>query len=198
RQTSLQVGQSVASVLASRGIFDPVIDFQKDAKRLSGDRYYDHNNPEIKLFTPLGITLKAGVENNIGKYLNPELTNGVLSYAGVEIPVLQGLLIDKKRAALRQAEIIVNQTEEERRAILNDLYLNAITDYWYWTAAYRELQIIDQNLEIALQRLELTRVLFTNGEKAAADTTEAAGQVLALQLQQSAAVQEFQKAGVNL
>jgi outer membrane protein TolC len=198
RQANLRIDQSVASVLSAKGIFDPVIDYQHNAKVFAGDDYYNYNNPELKLFTPLGISIKAGAENNLGKYINPEFTRGTLSYAGIEMPVLRGLLIDKKRAALKQAEIFVNQAETEKQAMLNDLYLDAITDYWLWAAAYQELQVVNQNLQVAEERFELTRILFANGENSAGDTTEALGQIFSLQLQQAAMLQQYQKTGINL
>ncbi|MGR3810205.1 TolC family protein [Jiulongibacter sp. NS-SX5] len=191
KQAELKIAQSSAEVLASKGIFDPLLTYERKSKELEGKRYYLHDTPELSLFTPLGIKVKTGIETNGGQYLNPEYTNGVLTYAGVELPVLRGLLIDKKRATLQKAQIYQQSAEVERRSILNDLYIDALNTYWEWAAAYMSMSLLQRNLENAEERLELTTVLFENGDKARIDTVEAYGQVLNLQLQMVALNQVY-------
>lgn len=198
KQADLRIGQSAAEVLSSQGIFDPVLSYSRDDKKLSGDRYYRYDQPELSLFTPLGIKVKTGFENSAGQYLNPQATPGVLSYAGLEVPVLRGLLLDKKRATLQKARIYRQSADVEKRSMINDLYVEALGTYWDWAAAYKQLTVLEQNLGNARRRLELTRILFENGDKALADTVEAAGQVIALELEITAMRQEFVKKGIGL
>ncbi|WP_304238690.1 TolC family protein [Jiulongibacter sediminis] len=198
KQADLRIGQSAAEVLSSKGIFDPVFAYDRDEKRLSGDQYYRYDQPELSLFTPLGIKVKTGIESSGGEYLNPQRTPGVLSYAGVELPVLRGLLLDKKRATLQKARIYQQSADVEKRSMINDLYVQALGTYWDWAAAFKQLTVLEQNLENARKRLELTKVLFENGDKALADTVEAAGQVIALELDITSVRQEFLKKGVGL
>jgi outer membrane protein TolC len=198
KQADLRIRQSVAEVLSSKGIFDPVLSYDRDEKRLSGDRYYRYDQPEISVFTPLGIKLKTGFENSGGEYLNPQQTPGILSYAGLELPVLKGLLLDKKRATLQKARIYQQSADVEKRSMINDLYVEALSIYWDWAAAFKQMNVLEQNLENARRRLELTKILFENGDKALADTVEAAGQVIALELETTSVRQEFMKKGVGL
>ncbi len=198
KTAGLRIDQMASKVLAGKGIFDPTLTYNQDKKTLDGTSYYNHSNPELKVLTPVGIKVKAGIENNTGKYLNPELTNGVMSYAGVEIPVLKGLLIDEQRVVLQMARIMESQSEVERRAALNRLYEQAIETYVDWAGYYLVLGQLRDNFLRAQEYFSLTKNLFENGDKSAADTTEAYSQVLAMRVQLAETQMNFQKAGVEL
>ena len=187
----LKINQAEAAILASKGIFDPTLKYFQEKKTLGGDNYYNHQNADLSLYTPLGITVKAGVENNLGKYLNPELTKGTLSYLGIEIPVLKGLLIDEKRAELRQARVALENAGLERRLMLNQVLYEAMDAYIDWATAYAELQFLNNSIEIAQNTLTMTRQSFFNGDYAAMDTTEAYGQVLSIELSREQATQNY-------
>jgi hypothetical protein len=136
KQAQLRVDMSGAEFFAAKGVFDPVLTNESAQKTLDGKNYYNYQDTELKVYTPIGLTAKTGIERSSGSFTVDERTVGNLGYIGLEMPILKGLLIDYQRAALKQARIYQSQTEEEKRAVLNDLYLNAIEEYWQWTAAF--------------------------------------------------------------
>lgn len=187
----LKINIAEAELLASKGIYDPILKYNQENKTLAGDKYYNYQNPDLSLYTPLGITIKTGVENSYGSYINPERTKGTLSYLGLEIPVLKGLLIDEKRAALRQSRIAIENAGLERTLLLNQVLFEAMDAYIDWAAAYAELQFLNNAIEIADNNLTMTRQSFLNGDFAAMDTTEAYGQVMSIELSREQAKQNY-------
>lgn len=198
KQATFRIDQSKAMVMSSKGIFDPTISYENDQKTLDGKSYYNYQNSTLKVFTPIGLSLKGGIEQSNGNFLNPELTKGNLSYVGVEMPLLKGLLTDYKRTALKQAMIFQSQTELERKNTINDLYIEAIETYINWAGSFQNLQLIAQNIENARSRQKLQVIAFDNGDKAAADTLEAFAQVQNLELILQDAVYQYQNSKLGL
>ena len=198
KQATFRIDQSKAMVMSSKGIFDPTISYENDQKTLDGKSYYNYQNSTLKVFTPIGLSLKGGIEQSNGNFLNPELTKGNLSYVGVEMPLLKGLLTDYKRTELKQAMIFQSQTELERKNTINDLYIEAIETYINWAGSFQNLQLIAQNIENARSRQKLQVIAFENGDKAAADTLEAFAQVQNLELILQDAVYQYQNSKLGL
>jgi outer membrane protein TolC len=198
KQANLIIESAAASLLAAKGGFDPVASYELDDKTLDGTRYYRYNNAGIKIPTPIGIDVKAGFENSSGTYKNPELTTGVASYLGVEIPLLNGLLMDKKRAALKQAKIYESQSEQEKVAMINDLLYDAYSTYWEWTGSYRLYRIFRNYAEVSSRRLELVKTSFRNGGLAMADTIEAHAQWQSFILAEKEALLELNNKTLDL
>ncbi len=198
RQADLKLIQAQSSVLASKGAFDPIFQFSNENKTFDGVNYFNHLNPELKIQTRLGLTVKTGIEKSSGYYLNPELTNGSMTYLGIEMPILQGLLLDKERAELRKAEIYRQQSDEVRRSMLNDLVLDALGSYWEWTGTYAIQNIYSNNLENAERRFLLIKNAFENGDRSMMDTLEAYTQLQNIQLQKNEADLAFALATVDL
>jgi outer membrane protein TolC len=198
KQAQLRVDMSAAEFFAAKGVFDPILTNETAKKTLDGKNYYNYQDTELKVYTPIGLTAKTGIEKSAGMYTSNERTIGNLGYIGLEMPVLKGLLIDYKRAALKQAAIYQRQSEEEKRQTLNDLYLDAIQDYWHWTAAYQNLDLLNQNLGNAKNRLDLLRIAFQNGDKSMNDTLEAYTQVQNIELLYQEAQLEAQTSAISL
>ena len=95
KQANLQTQFADAELLAAKGAFDPTIAIGADRKTFDGSNYYFHTNPELKIPTPIGIDVKTGIENNGGNNLANEISSGKTSYAGVEVALVKGLLIDQ-------------------------------------------------------------------------------------------------------
>ncbi len=161
-----------AGIQIAKGSFDPIIDVETTAKTFDGKNYYRYNNGEIKIPLPVG-DFKTGIENNAGQFLNSEVTRGRSSYAGVEIPLAKNLLIDKRRAALQQARIALNENRQQRDMMMNDLLLDAYISYNDWAGAYKLYNIFSEYVAVSTARLKLVKIGFTNGDRAAMDTTEA-------------------------
>jgi outer membrane protein TolC len=198
KQAQMRVNMSKAEFFAAKGVFDPVLVNETSQKTLDGKNYYGYQDTELKVYTPIGLSAKTGIEKSAGMFTSNERTIGNLGYIGIEMPVLKGLLIDYQRATLRQADIYQKQSEEERRKTLNDLYLQAIEEYWQWTAAYQNFDLLNQNLVNAQNRLDLLRIAFQNGDKSMNDTLEAHTQVQNIQLLNQEARMEAQTAAIGL
>ncbi len=198
KQADLLTQKAAADLLTARGAFDPVLEAGTTAKTLDGVNYYQYTNPGLKIPTGTPINLKAGYEKSDGLYINPERTRGVASYLGVEISLLNGLLTDKKRTALRQAGIYRQLTAQERLLMINDLIFDARTSYWEWAGAWYLYSIYTNYIEVAAKRTRLIGISFRNGERAMADTMEAWAQLQNVRLLQAGARMELNKKKLEL
>jgi outer membrane protein TolC len=198
KQANNIVLQADANRMIANGAFDPIVDVNSDQKNLQGIQYYNYNNAELKYNTPIGIGVKTGVENVGGVYSNTEFTKGTASYIGLEVQVLKGLLIDKNRAALRKAKVMQQQSVQEKNAIRNDLLFDAYVSYWQWAAQYQLYQIYDGYVQNAKQRFELVKLSYIQGDRAQADTVEAATQLQSFELMQTEAMLQLQNASFEL
>ncbi|TVP44479.1 MAG: TolC family protein [Mongoliibacter sp.] len=179
-------------LLSARGGFDPVAFMDINAKRYNETDYYDRRTAGVVVPTWGGVELKGVGEQNRGAFLNPEqrVPDSGLLALGASVNVGQGLFIDRRRAALRQAQIYRDATRAERELILNDLYLDATDSYWQWAADYNNLQVVSEGLRLAEMRFEMIKESFIQGDFPAIDTVEAYTQVMDRQYR-------FQQAEIN-
>ena len=125
RQAALWVDEAKARLLSVRGNFDPIISVDNDRKKFNQNDYFNYFNSELVVPTWMGIKLYGGIENNTGDFINTERTLNKSSYAGVSVPLLRDLILDQRRAVLRQAKLFTLQSSAERRLQINDLLLEA-------------------------------------------------------------------------
>ncbi|PRY90772.1 TolC family protein [Mongoliibacter ruber] len=179
-------------LLAARGGFDPVAFMDVNAKRFNDTDYYDRRTAGVVVPTWGGVELKGIGEQNRGAFLNPEqrVPDSGLLALGASVNIGQGLFIDRRRAALRQAQIYRDATRAERDLILNDLYLDAADSYWQWAADYNNLQVVKEGLRLAEMRFDMVKESFIQGDFPAIDTVEAYTQVMDRQYR-------FQQAEIN-
>lgn len=192
RQADLQLKLGEARLLAARGGFDPKLFTTLDQKYFDDKNYFSLLDGGAAAPTWFGLEFKAGLEQHRGLFLNPErnVPPGGLLYAGVSLPLGQGLLIDQRRAALFGARIFRDATEVERRLMLNDLFFDATLAYWEWAFSEYELRIFQDALDLAEERLEYVRGSYLGGARAAIDTLEALLQVQMLTQEREAALLE--------
>ena len=198
RQASIIVDRADANLTTARAGFDPVLSLEADRKTFDGKQYYEHVNPELRIPTWYGVEIAGGLERNLGDLLNPELSRGRSSYLGVSIPIAKNLLMDKRRAILRQARILRDQSIWERRLAINDLLYEAAGSYWNWVQAYQVQRLLINAVEVSLQRLRLVRSGFQQGDRRAIDTTEALTQLQVFQLSLNEATLNLAKARLEL
>lgn len=198
KQADARISQAFFNVMASRGAFDPILASSQDLKTLDSKNYYNHQNTELKVLTPFGLGLKTGVEKSNGAFINPEYTPGTLTYLGIELPVLKGLLIDQQRAQLRVSKQMSLFSEAEKVSVVNDLMLDAAVSYWEWAGAYLILENLNENLTNAQERAALVKIGFINGDKSVADTLEAQSQVQSILLAKEEAITFFQSQKITL
>lgn len=198
RVANLFIQGAEAEIRSAKGEFDPNILYTNYQKTFNSTNYFYYNNTELKIPLPIGIDVKAGVEDNGGNYITREVTTGQTSYIGAEVAVLKGLLIDKRRAALQQAKILAKQSLQQRNAAVNDLLLDAVMRYWQWYGAYAQKKMYEQFLNIANNRLRLIIIAYQQGDKSVADTIEANAQVLNYAVLLNESTAKLNKAGFEL
>ncbi|MEZ4943114.1 MAG: TolC family protein [Saprospiraceae bacterium] len=175
RQAALQNDYAAVEQLAARGHFDPKLGSNWNDKYFDEKHYYRIFDAGFQLPTWYGLTLKGSFENTDGTYLNPEntTTNLGLWTLGIEANLLQGLLIDERRAALQQARVFQQAAANEQKRILNELLFAASQAYVNWQAVFNTQRIIEESMILAGAYLDATRESFFNGDKPAIDTLEA-------------------------
>jgi len=175
KQAALQSSKGKASLQSSRGGFDPKVFTDIGQKYYEGAQYYSLANAGLKIPTWMGIELQAGYEQNQGLYLNPENTTPTdgLMYAGISVPVGQGLFIDKRRAELEKAKKFQEITELEQKIMLNELLYESGKAYWDWFIAHGKLQVFEEAYELAKERYLAVKRGAALGDLPSIDTLEA-------------------------
>ncbi len=178
-QANLEMEGGKAELQRARGNFDPSIAGNVDEKNFKGDEYYRLINAGLKVPTWFGLEVVGGYEQNQGVYLSSENTTPAsgLVYAGLSMPIGQGLLIDYRRAELRKAQLFEEVTELERIQLLNELSFEAGKVYWDWFYSYHTLIIFEEALELAQIRFEAVKMEAREGFLPMIDTLEAGIQV---------------------
>ena len=193
KQAGLEVELAKSSLQASRGVFDPSFYMRNEKKTFDGKNYFSYANPELKIPTWFGIDLKGGFENNVGDRLDPMFTAGKSTYAGVSIPLLKGLLYDKRRAAVQQSKMMVKYSMQERLLTINDLLYDAADIYWKWVSSYQNYRIVSELADVTNKRFEFVKSSFISGDRAAIDTIEALSQIQNVLSMQAQSWFELQK-----
>ena len=198
KQADIFVEKAKAGVRIAQGEFDPLLYNGLAQKTFDGTDYYNYNRPELTIPTWFGIEVAAGFEYLAGSRTSPEETQGRTSYIGISVPLAKDLLMDKRRAALQTAKIFREASVVERRNMLNDLLLEAVKAYWYWTQYYQEYIVLNETVKVNEKRAELVKISYRLGDRPAIDTTEALTQLQSFQVQRDAALLAFQNAGLEL
>lgn len=118
----------------------------------SGGRLFAYSLLNFSAKTP--TEKYAGKEDINGSRINPEETKGSLTYMGFSVPLLQNLLMDKRRAALKQAKAFRELSEVQRRIAVNDLLLEATKTYWDWWEQYHINQLMQTSLQMQKSALQ--------------------------------------------
>lgn len=198
QQALLDVKIARAEVTKSQGAFDPLLQWNNSRKEFDGTIYYDQQDAALKIPTWYGIDLYAGKESLSGNRLNPEKTKGSIYYLGVSMPLVQNLVLDKRRAALQQAKLFREQALWQQRTALNDLLVTAIEAYWQWWGVYHYYQLVQAALINAQKRLQLVRTAYALGDRPAIDTLEAYTQLQLFLLKENEVKREVEKAQLEL
>lgn len=200
KQSNLITVQAREELNIARGGWDPLIYSDYNNKTYNGTNYYSYFENSIKIPTWYGIEVKAGYDFVYGSKLNPEsvLPDDGLGYLGLSVALGKNLVIDKRRALLKQAQIFKTASEQQRIIILNDLLLEAVATYYDWSYSYYELDIYRAALTNATQRFEATKKLVEFGDRPTIDTIEAYTQVQTRQLQLNDAQLKFNNKSLEL
>ncbi len=161
---------------AARGNYDPLLSGSFNQKQFNDKNYFTTLNSEIKQPIFTSQYLKAGYDYGLGTNINPEqstASNG-LPYLGLEVGVLQGLVIDKRRAEVLKSKEYVNYYDAEKQIQLNGLLYESSQAYFNWLFTSKQIALNNYFMVAAKQRLDAIEVLANIGEKAPVDTIEAA------------------------
>lgn len=164
-----------ATELEARGNLDPKIASDWNQKRFDDKLYYSKYQAKVKLPTAYGIDVVGGYENTEGILLNPESTTDDFGLwnVGVEVNVLQGLIVNERRTSMQQASVMQDLANNERQLILNDLIYDASIAYLVWQQYDSFDKVLEENVSLALNYVDNTKQSYRNGEKTAMDTLEA-------------------------
>lgn len=175
KQATLKIDLAEAEWLSAKGNLDPELTSNMSYKNFDDKFYYRNFNGKLRVPTVLGIDFVAGYENNDGIFLNPENTTDQFGLwnVGVEVNVLQGLIVNERKIALQQAKIFQNLAENQRQILLNELIYGASLAYLDWQQNYFAQQIILESIELADTYFKNTKQSYLGGEKTAMDTLEA-------------------------
>jgi outer membrane protein TolC len=200
KQASLIPEIAMAELLTAKGGWDPKINSDYYSKTYNGINYYSYFETKVSIPTWYGIEVKTGYDFAYGSKLNSEtkLPSNGLGYVGISVPLVKNLMLDKQRAALQQAKLFKEASEQQRLVLLNELLLNALTTYYEWSYAYNEYDIYKEAVRIAQVRFEATKKLATLGDRSAIDTTEALTQLQSRQFQLNDAKLNYLNAGLEL
>lgn len=192
------VGIAKASRLSASGVFDPKLAASSAGKNFEQIDYYSEQQFQLNIPAWYGVDVYGGVENSNGSKLNNEVTKGSMSYAGVSLDLVRSFILDKRRTLLKQADLVIRETESERTAILNELLREASVAYWDWWMNTQLLQLAENTLVNAEKRYELVRKACLIGERPPIDTIEALAQVASFQMQKTEAAFNLAKAKLEM
>lgn len=161
---------------AAQGNFDPHLTSSFNNKQFNSKNYFSYGSAEIKQPLFASHYLKMGYQYGQGLNINPEFeTSDIgLPYVGIEVSLLQGLLIDKRRADLKKAKYYSDYYKNEQKIQLNELYFYASNTYMEAVYSKKINGIYSYFSDLAQQRLKGISELSKSGEKPAVDTIEAA------------------------
>ena len=190
RQAALLSEEARQEVRQAQGAFDPKLFSAYDRKEFGKSLYYNKWQSGLAIpVLPGGIDVKMTYDRNKGAYLNPEyrVPSSGLAAVGLSVPIGQGLLIDARRNALRQAQLAVNLADADRLKLINKTLYDAAKTYWEWYLAYQQFRLIRQGYQLAGTRFRAIRERVALGDAAPIDTTEAliTAQDRLVQLQQA-------------
>lgn len=197
-QANILNQQAAANKLMAKSGFDPIISYNLGQKTFAGQEYYKSSIPEIKIPTWYGIEVLAGMQTLNGQRTENDQTLGNTNYFGINVPLAKNLLMDKRRAALKQANIVSQMAINERNAIVNDILWEATLTYIEWAKNYELQQVLEQSVAILNTRYNFTKQSYRNGERPAIDSLEAFVALQSVQNEQQTIQLDYQKSLQNL
>jgi len=188
-----QIGKE--SLTAARGNYDPQVSGMYSNKNYQGREYYTVFESEIKQAIFTNQSIKAGYEYGSGPYLNSAdyTPGGGLAYVGIEASLLQGLIIDKRRAEVLKARQYRDINENEKRHITNTVLFETASNYVEWLLKKSYVKVNRYFTNLAQVRLEGITAMAFAGERPAIDTTETSMLLQQRTLDYQSALVEFQK-----
>ncbi len=199
-QAELLNAMARQEIRAAKGTLDPKWQTTLDQKTFKGTDYWKIWSHELKIPIWTNTDLKVGLDRASGTYVSEENINTAdgLAYAGISIPLLQGMFTDARRTAIRQAQLMPQMADAEKLKLINKLLLEAIKDYWSWSNSYRQYTLQIEGVTLAEFRFNGIRERVLNGDAAPIDSVEA---LITLETRQNdlrIAEVEYRNSGISL
>lgn len=175
KQATIQIKKGENEVRKTKGQLDPSLFSNFNQKQLNQQEYYNLFSGGLRVPTWYAVDFKAGYEQNQGVYVNPENKTSAegLIYAGVSVPVGQGLFIDKRRASIKHADLYAKSTYLEQELMLNSLFYDATKKYIEWVNHFNQMRLYQNAMLLANERFVGVKQSFAGGDLPAIDTLEA-------------------------
>lgn len=198
KQSALLSEQAKQELRIARGLMDPTINSRLYRKELDGSNYFTLWDNTLRVPVWFGADLKAGFERNSGFNVNGENYTPPqgLSYMGISIPLGQGLIIDHRRATIKQAQLLEDLAEADRISMINKLLLQAAKDYRDWQFTYNKMRLHQESFELAQFRFGAVRVRALEGDLSFIDTVEAKMEMQNRRVMLSQSLVEYQNASL--
>lgn len=192
QQYKLMLEQAESNILKNRGNFDPTLYSNFNNKTFNEKEYYSILNGGVNVPVYYGFDINANFDLNNGDFLNPQnsLPNNGMYAVGINIPILQGLFYDTRRANLNLAQNYSTILEAQQVINMNDLFFNALNSYWNWVEAYNILLIKQFGLELTRERFDNIKDAYFLGDIPAVDTLES-------YIQLNDRIMQFQQAKID-
>ena len=173
--SGLEVDIQNQEFLAARSAFEPKLGGNYNLKNFDNKTYYNKLQSGVKVKTPIGVKVDGGFSDNSGVFLNPESNVPVqgLAYVGVEVPLGAGMFTDEERTNIKQQRLENNAAELVNKLTVNDYLLEAGEAYWDWYGSILMLQVSQEAVDLAQNRLTFVSRKNRIGESADVDTLEA-------------------------
>ncbi len=196
----IQMDLGDATVLQSKGAFDVQLGTDFDQKFFSESNYYRIFNGGAQWQSPYAFQLQAGVDLADGVFLNPErnFPSSGLGYLGITMPLGKGLLMDKARAGLRDAELFQELQMQRRLQLRNEIMSQALDAYFEWIQSDELYRTYEEITEAAEDRYDFVMTAYEGGDLAPIDTLEASMQYRQRKLELVAAQNKRLSAQANV
>jgi outer membrane protein TolC len=200
QQAGLLDNLAIENLKVAKAGFDPKVKSEWERKQFKDKQYYNVWKSGVNLPTRYGLEVDAGYDVASGEFLNPEnyLPKQGVGYLGISVNVLQGLIIDERRANLRLANIEIDATNIQQQLIVNELLYQSGKAYWDWVFASNQLKTYNEALNLARQRYQIIKENYQIGEVAGIDTLKAILQVQTREIEYSEAQNNLQNSIVDL
>jgi outer membrane protein TolC len=167
REAIARQEEANGQIVSALGGFDYVLDGHTLNQPLG---FYENYRHGMGLKKPLwtGGYLATGYRMGDGHfepwYGERETDEGGEFRLGLDVPVLQGRAIDKRRTELRNAELRRGQTNPELMLEILNAQAAAAIAYWGWVAAGLNVDVSERLLDLAKIRAEQIEIRITEGD----------------------------------
>lgn len=172
---------AIAKLLEKSGAFDPVLVHLSEYLRVQDTftpgvaKNAIHNESRVDLLTRSGMRVFAGMRLNPNDTKTPFVPSGNAGeyFAGMSVPLLRGRAVNEKTIAETQARLNQPLAQQIYLAARMEILIKAAGVYWDWLGAKSRMQVANNLLAIAEQRVSQVRERVKSGDTPALEIIEA-------------------------